>query len=52
VYVDQGLEPGERLVITDIGAPVANMPLRLESSVTEGMPGADPAATATPEGRL
>jgi RND family efflux transporter MFP subunit len=29
VYVSRGLEPGERLVVTDLGAPVETMPLGL-----------------------
>jgi hypothetical protein len=34
VFVSDGLEENERLILTDIAAPVAGMPLRL------GVPGA------------
>jgi RND family efflux transporter MFP subunit len=35
VYVRHGLEPGERIVVTDIEAPVENMPLCLVSSLSD-----------------
>ena len=34
VIIDGGIKPGERLVITDLSAPVEGMPLQLETSKT------------------
>lgn len=43
VYVSEGLTDGERLVVTDIAAPVAGMPLRIEGDtpVSTGAAAAD-----------
>jgi len=47
VYVRDGLEVGERIVVTDIGAPVDDMPLRLESDAPPPSPSADVSAAPT-----
>ncbi|MFP4105136.1 MAG: efflux RND transporter periplasmic adaptor subunit [Phycisphaerae bacterium] len=41
IYVSEGLQPGEKLVTSDIGAPVKGMPLRVSAPATK------PTATAT-----
>ncbi len=36
VFVDGGLAPGDRVITTDLGTPVAGMPLKVRSSAEEG----------------
>jgi RND family efflux transporter MFP subunit len=49
VYLSNGLHAGDRIVTTDISAPVDGMPLRLDGSFTESQPSQENPDTSSPE---
>jgi RND family efflux transporter MFP subunit len=46
VLLNEGLKPGDRLIVSDLAAPVAGMPVEIEAPAPSSMP-----ATAQPQGQ-